>query len=101
MERKELVRERLMAYIAPRYPRCPAQEAAFDAAVDIQTEHEEALAGDIPPGVRAFSIGNYSVTLDAGDAWGAYSRATLAPGVWALLRNAGLMPGALPQARRL
>ena len=101
MELRDLVRERLKAYIAPRYPHCVAQATAFDAAVDAQVEYEAAQALDMPAGVRSFSIGNYSVTLDGQGTGGTYSRASLAPGVWAILGNAGLLPGALPLARRL
>ena len=100
MNERERVAERLRAYIHPNVAETDAQEAAFDAAVDAQLTHEQAWnVGEIPEGVKSFSVGNYSVTLDESADTGA--RGGICPAARAILFNAGLLRRAMPVAKRL
>ena len=100
MEQRQLIAERLRAYIHPNAVETAEQEAAFARAVDAQLAYEAEQGGEIPGNAQSFSVGNYSVTL-AEPSGGAYSQATIAPAAWAILFNAGLLRRDLPVARRL
>ena len=103
---ESIVREKLLAYIHPTRPSGAAQEAAFARAVEIQAAHEEkqaAITAEMPDGAASVSFGDFSVSFQAGGARAAmYTDATLDPGAWAVLYNAGLIRrGAIPRARRI
>ena len=101
MSLDEIVEERLRAFIYPNTPRTRAQTEAFELAVETQLKYEKQNDGEsIPENVASFSIGDYSVALREGTTPD-YSRADLAPGVWALLFNAKLLMHSMPVARRL
>lgn len=102
MDLEDSVRERLTAYIYPNRPASTAQEKAFEAAVAAQVEYEQRNAEtDVPESLSAFAIGDFSVTAREASRSAAYTLETLSPYAWALLKNAGLLKGTLPVARRL
>lgn len=95
------VRERLTAYLRPRRIENEAQAAAFERAVAAQAEYEQGAGlGDVPEGVRAFSIGDFSATMGEGGRGPAYTKDSISPVAWSILRNAGLIAHAWPTARR-
>lgn len=96
------IRERLLAYILPRRPETEAQEGALAAAVAAQAAYEDAAGlGDLPGNVASVSNDGVSMTFTTGAAaQTGYSRETLSPAAWAILRNAGLIAYALPTARK-
>ena len=95
------VRERLTAYLLPRRAESAAELAAFERAVAAQVEYEQrAGLGDVPEGVKSFSIGDFSATLGEGGQGAGYTRETLSPVAWSILKNAGLIGHAWPTARR-
>lgn len=95
------VAERLLAYILPRRPETEEQVRAFNDAVAAQEAYEqESGAGDFPAGVRSFTLGDFSATLADGSRWPAYTRDTISPAAWAILRRAGLIVYVLPTARK-
>ena len=98
----EGVRVRLEAYIWPHAPVTDAQKLAFEQAVEAQVRFEEKNSEwvSVPSDVQGYSIGNYSVNY-SGLRNAGYSQKTICPTAWAYLFNAGLLKGALPQARRL
>ena len=102
MEHYDAVRERLLAYILPRRPQTQAQDDALALAVAAQTEFEEASGlGDLPGGVASVTNDGVSVVFrDGGQNSTGYSRDTLSPTAWSILRNAGLIAYDLPTARR-
>lgn len=100
---KELVKHRLTAYIHPKKAISAAQKEAFEKAVSIQAAYEEASEADdstLPSGIDSVSIGDFTVSAAAKGA-SEYTRDNLHPAAWALLYNAKLIPGAIPQARRV
>ena len=95
------VRERLTAYLLPRRGESAAELAAVERAVAAQVEYEQrAGLGDVPEGVKSFSIGDFSATLGEGGQGASYTRETLSPVAWSILKNAGLIGHAWPTARR-
>ena len=95
------VRERLTAYLLPRRVETEAEVAAFERAVAAQVEYEQGGGmGDVPEGVRAFAIGDFSATLGEGRRGPAYTKDSISPVAWSILRNAGLISHAWPTARR-
>lgn len=74
---------RLLALILPNVPVNDEQIAAFSRAVYAQVEHELAQE-PLPEGVKAFSLGSFSATLD-GKSRPACETAR------AILMNAGLL----------
>ena len=97
------VRERLTAYIYPRAPSTPAQEEAFDTAVEAQIEYEtEHPQEAAPEGVASMSNDGMSINYaDSGSRNALYTQASISPVAYAYLLNAGLIGGAIPRARRL
>ena len=95
------VRERLLAYIAPRKPTTIAEADALERAINAQEDYEEETGtAAIPGGVSSFSIGDFSATVADGARYPAYTRETISPVAWSILRNAGLIAYSLPTARR-
>ena len=93
---------RLEAYIFPHIPVTSAQKQAFERAVDAQVRFEQENGGaELPAGLNAVSIGDFSVSASSGARTAAYTSETLSPEAWAYLYRAGLLKGAIPQARRL
>ena len=98
---REYIEARLSAYILPRRPQTPAQEAAFECAVDAQADYEDAVGlADLPAGVTSVSNDGIALTFAQGVSGGAYTRETISPAAWAYLRNAGLIAYSLPTARK-
>lgn len=102
-DREDLVKLRLTAFIHPKTPVTPVQKKAFKNAIAIQAEYEDANDPDdsaLPGGVESVSIGDFSVSA-AAKASSEYNKESLHPAAWALLYSTGLIPGAIPQARRV
>lgn len=98
----EYVRERLRAYIYPKTPSTEAQIEAFERAVLAQYEHETVNPVEaIPEGVASVSNDGVSVSYTQTGRSAGYTQASIAPAAYAYLLNAGLLPGAVPRARRL
>lgn len=98
----EGVRVRLEAYIWPHAPVTDAQKLAFERAVEAQVRFEQDNGGaELPAGLSAVSIGDFSISASGGARTAAYTSETLSPEAWAYLYRAGLLRGAIPQARRL
>ena len=97
------VYERLLAYISPRKPATTEQEEAFDDAVAAQVKYETEHPQDvIPQGVTSVSNDGMSVSYaDGGSRNALYTQSSISPVAYAYLLNAGLIPGAIPRARRL
>ena len=93
MDERELIEERLRAYIHPNAVETVEQEDAFDSAVDAQLAYEQGGAG-LGPGVASFSIGDFSATMDA-------AGSEICSAARAILFNAGLLRRTLPTAKRL
>lgn len=98
---QEGVRQRLLAYILPRVPETEAQHTAMDSAVEAQLAYEAAsgLSG-LPGNVKSISNDGVSMDFASGATDPAYTRDTISPVAWSLLRNAGLIAYALPTARK-
>jgi hypothetical protein len=103
MASEDNIRERILAYISPRKPTTPAQETALENAVNAQLEYEtENPQEAIPAGVTSVSNDGMSVSYaDGGSRNALYTQSSLSPVAYAYLMNAGLIPGAIPRARRL
>ena len=93
------VSQRLTAYIYPNVPETLEQVQAFSQAVTLQSAYETAQGDMMPANVKSFKLGEYALTLTGGGA--AYTAASLCPGAWAVLFNAGLLKRGLPMARRV
>ena len=95
------IRERLLAYILPRRPETAEQETALENAAAAQAAYEAAGGVDgIAGNVASVSNDGVSVTFkDTANQTG-YTRETMSPAAWAILRNAGLIAYALPTAKR-
>lgn len=101
------IEERLRAYILPRKPTTADEESAFYRAVDAQIAYETANGagqlglGALPGNVASISNDGVSMTFQgSAAAQDGYSRDTLSPAAWAILRNAGLIAYTLPTARK-
>ena len=100
MTHEQGVRERLKAYIYPRSPTTEDEAAALEEAVLAQIAFEEDSGMvEAPGGVSSYTLGDLTVQLS--ERWPAYTRETISPTAWAILRNAGLVRHALPTARRV
>lgn len=95
------VRERLLAYILPRRPGTPEQLDALERAATAQAEYDAASGMEgVPGNVTGYSIDDVSVTFAAGGRGPSYTKDTISPVAWSILRNAGLIAYALPTARK-
>jgi len=101
MDASSVVRQRLLAYILPRRPQTEAQETALSLAVEAQVEFEavNGLSG-LPGNVSAISNDGVSMTFIRGGTAPDYTRDTISPAAWSILRNTGLIAYALPTARK-
>ena len=97
------VYERLLAYISPRKPSTAEQEDAFDNAVAAQVKYETDNPQEaIPQGVASVSNDGMSVSYaDGGSRNALYTQSSISRVAYAYLLNAGLIPCAIPRARRL
>lgn len=96
------VRQRLLAYILPRTPSTTEQETALNQAVEVQVEYEAGtgMAG-LPGNVASVSNDGVSMTfMQNNGSAPTYTRDTISPVAWSILRNAGLIAYALPTAKK-
>ena len=85
-------RRRLYAYIFPNNPCTASQVAAFNEAVILQAEHDAAREEEgLPSGVNSFSIGHFSMTVDADQNTDNLNRKTICPEAYAVLLREGLL----------
>jgi hypothetical protein len=96
------IRERLLAYILPRRPETAEQETALENAAAAQAAYEAAGGVDgLPGNVSSVRNDGVQMTFREGASVGSgYTRETMSPAAWAILRNAGLIAYALPTAKR-
>ena len=98
----DYIEARLRAYILPRRPATADQKAALTDAVEAQAEYEAACGlWTLPGNVASVSNDGVSMTFTRSAAGqSGYTRETLSPAAWAILRNAGLIAYALPTAKK-
>lgn len=98
----DYIEARLRAYILPRRPETPEQEQALLDAVEAQAAYEDAAGfGGLPGNVASVRNDGLSMTFISGSANGSgYTRETISPAAWAILRNAGLIAYDLPTAKK-
>ena len=97
----QAIRHRILAYIRPRTPTTQEQSEALETAIEVQKDYEASSAIDgVPGAVSQFSLGDFSATLAEGSRYPAYTRETISPVAWSILRNAGLIVYSLPTARK-
>lgn len=96
------IEERLRAYLLPRKPVTADELSALSRAVDAQAAFEASSGlGDLPAGVQSVKNDGLSVTFREGGSGGSgYTRDTISPVAWAILRNAGLIRYDLPTAKK-
>lgn len=93
---KELMEQRMLAFIFPNHPRTAREKEVFAKAVRYQIDHEKTLAdsnsevGSLPHGVESFQIGDFSMTFD-GSATDHLTRKTICPYAYGLLLREGLL----------
>jgi len=101
IDKEDAIAHRLRAYILPRKPVTADQVEAFDLAVEAQMDYEaESGIDGIPGAVNDFTIGDFKATLTEDARYPAYTRQTISPVAWSILRNAGLIAYSLPTARK-
>ena len=95
------IEQRLLAYILPRKPVTEAQEEAMEDAVEAQLAYElEAGFSGVPGNVASMTNDGVSVTFVPNTAAPSYTRETISPVAWSILRNAGLIAYTLPTAKK-
>lgn len=95
-EEVDLMEPRIKAFIFPSIPREPWEKKAFEKAVIHQIQHEKTIAAQLdgqtlPEGTTSFSIGNFSMSFDAGSGGGRLTKKTICPSAYGVLLEAGLL----------
>ena len=94
------VRARLLAYIAPRKPETETQEDALEKAIAAQLDYEANGFGGVAGNVASMSNDGVSVSFAQGTSAPSYTKDSICPVAWSLLRNAGLIAYSLPTAKK-
>lgn len=94
------IRERILAYIAPRAPETETQQTALDRAVQAQLDYEANGFGGVAGNVASMSNDGVSVSFAQGTSAPSYTKDSISPVAWSLLRNAGLIAYSLPTAKK-
>ena len=93
---KEIMQQRLLAFIFPNHPKTEREQEVFAKAVRYQIDHEKTQADSnsevvsIPNGVESFQIGDFSMSFD-GNATDHLTRKTICPCAYGLLLREGLL----------
>ena len=91
---KALMEDRMRLFIFPNVPYTEEETAAFDKAVAYQIAHEksrEEKNGNIPEGVEAFKIGDFSMNFSDGVNASGLNRQTICQAAYSVLLRAGLL----------
>lgn len=89
-----LMADWMRLYIFPNEPKTEEETEAFNKAVTYQIEHDKSQAekyGDIPEGVEAFRIGDFSMNFAEGVNGSGLSKNTICPAAYSVLLRAGLL----------
>lgn len=92
----EFMRDKMLAYIFPNNPKTDAQKKAFEKACKYQIAHEKTVIaqqgnGGLPDGVKAFTIGEFSMTFEDGSVSSKLTKKTVCPSAHAVLLREGLL----------
>lgn len=90
----ELMVDRMRLFIFPNEPKTEEETEAFNKAVTYQIEHEKSQAekySDIPEGVEAFRIGDFSMNFAEGVNDSGLSKKTICQAAYSVLLRAGLL----------
>lgn len=87
---------RIKAFMFPSIPRRDYEVEAFHKAVVEQIIHEKTIAEkmqqqSIPPGVKSFEIGDFSMSFEDGAFDTRITRKTICPTAYGILLEAGLL----------
>ena len=92
--------DRMKLFIFPNEAKTDAEVEAFNKAVAYQIAHEKSQQeqhGDIPNGVSAFKIGDFSMNFAAGVTDTKITRLTICEAAYSVLLRAGLLYRGLPR----
>lgn len=93
-EEQALMEDRMRLFIFPNDPQTEDETEAFSKAVSYQIAHEKSIAenfGDIPEGVEAFKIGDFSMNFGEGVNGSGLTHKTICQAAYSVLLRAGLL----------
>ena len=93
-EELAMMTDRMRLFIFPNEARTDEETAAFQKAVAYQIAHEKSLSeqyGDIPDGVSAFRIGDFSMDFEHGVNSSGITGKTICQAAYSVLLRAGLL----------
>ena len=97
----DMMTDRMKLFIFPNEARAEDEIEAFNKAVEYQIAHEHSLQeqyGEIPDGVEAFKIGDFSMNFEEGVNGIGLTRKTICEAAYSVLLRAGLLYRGLPRA---
>ena len=100
-EETAMMVDRMKLFIFPNEARAEDEIEAFNKAVEYQITHEHSLLeqyGEIPDGVEAFKIGDFSMNFEEGVNGIGLTRKTICEAAYSVLLRAGLLYRGLPRA---
>ena len=100
-EETAMMVDRMKLFIFPDEARAEDEIEAFNKAVEYQIAHEHSLQeqyGEIPDGVEAFKIGDFSMNFEEGANGIGLTRKTICEAAYSVLLRAGLLYRGLPRA---
>lgn len=100
-EETAMMTDRMKLFIFPNEAKADDEIEAFNKAVAYQIAHEKSLQeqyGDIPSGVEAFKIGDFSMNFGEGANEAGLTRKTICEAAYSVLLRAGLLYRGLPRA---
>lgn len=99
-EETTMMVDRMKLFIFPNEAREEDEIEAFNKAVEYQIAHEHSLQeqyGEIPGGVEAFKIGDFSMNFEEGVNGIGLTRKTICEAAYSVLLRAGLLYRGLPR----
>lgn len=99
-EETAMMVDRMKLFIFPNEARAEDEIEAFNKAVEYQIAHEHSLQeqyGEIPDGVEAFKIGDFSMNFEEGVNGIGLTRKTICEAAYSVLLRAGLLYRGLPR----
>jgi len=100
-EETDMMADRMKLFIFPNEAKETDEIEAFNQAVAYQIAHEHSLQeqmGEIPNGVSAFRIGDFSMNFEEGVNGTGLTRKTICEAAYSVLLRAGLLYRGLPRA---
>ena len=89
-----MMEDRMRLFIFPNEAVTDEEITAFNKAVSYQIAHEKSQQeqrGDIPDGVTAFKIGDFSMNFESGVNGSGLSRKNICQAAYSMLLHAGLL----------